>query len=269
MRTIIAHPDLLHDYRDAIRAGESLFVLPRSLEKLPEFRNLQYEGEPALIMLTSGTTAKQKPVVIPWRAAEFRVSSVLRSFGEYMQRTVLLTGDERNYFYAREVMIAAGFQGEIVHDIKHATCAVVFGKGYTPFADKIRRAKDLKAIISCGFLMTNAMWHDLRDVTDAKIITRYGATEVGSISHTFGEEVKDGNIGKAFHGVQIATTTEPADGIATEIVVKTPGMATKYLGHDMPLNADGWYKTGDQGYHDPEGNLHIVNARRGGQRGQV
>lgn len=254
MKTIVAHTKLHEDCLKAWNVGETLFVLQREGQEQEYPDVLSYIGQPSLIMLSSGTTGKSKPIVIPWEAVKFRCQSVFDAFGDDMEKTALLTSDERNYFFARELTMAAGLHRSVISDPKEATCAIFFGKGYIDFEDTLRKAKDLRLAMSAGFSMTNKLWHDLKRLTNAKVITRYGATEVGSITRTDGEEVINGNVGKPLNGVAVRIK----DG---EVQVKTPGMAAGYIGRDFPLD-EGWYKTGDQGWIDDEGNVHIQGRKQ-------
>lgn len=258
MKIAIAHAKLAEECTVAQSAEQSLFVLP-SKNAIRQFKDVEYRDKknPALLMLTSGTTGKSKVVVIPWKRVSFRIDSVVKVFGDAMEKTMLLTNNSRNYFHARELMMAAAKKYQVVDDITEATCVVFFGKGYFDFKEQLKDAKNLKLIISCGYLMENELWKELRSYVsdDVKIITRYGATELGSVTYTDGEEVKNGNIGKPFPGVEVRVENG-------EIQVKTGGVASQYIGNELPLTEDGWYKTGDKGSIDKEGNLHIVNARR-------
>lgn len=256
MKTVIAHATLYDDVLQAMKDGENLFIAgsPEQAAEYPEV--LEYSGVPALIYLTSGTTGRSKPIIIPHTAMEARIKNVETVFGEYMQKTALLTHPSFYKFFAREHLLYARRLDQITSDMSEATFVVLFGKaGHLEFGEGLKAAKNLKIAMVRGFTLTNEFWHQLqRIIPNTKIVNLYATAEVGDISYTLGEEVKNGLAGKLLPGVEVQIVND-------EILVKTPGMAIGYIGPDFPVDSEGWYHTGDNGFFDTAGDLHVSGRR--------
>lgn len=86
----------------------------------------------------------------------------------------------------------------------------------------------------------------------------YGSTETGLFVTAQSKGlVKPGAVGAAAPGVELAF------GPAREVLVRSPGLFLGYHddaeGTQRATNADGWFHTGDAGWLDEDGQLHIVD----------
>ena len=86
----------------------------------------------------------------------------------------------------------------------------------------------------------------------------YGSTETGLfVTAQSKGRVKPGAVGAAAPGVELAF------GPAREVLVRSPGLFLGYHddaeGTQRATNADGWFHTGDAGWLDEDGQLHIVD----------
>ena len=86
----------------------------------------------------------------------------------------------------------------------------------------------------------------------------YGSTETGLFVTAQAEgRFKAGAVGVAAAGVEIAF------GAEREVLVRSPGLFLGYHGDTegthSATNADGWFHTGDAGWLDEDGQLHIVD----------
>ena len=86
----------------------------------------------------------------------------------------------------------------------------------------------------------------------------YGSTETGLFVTAQAEgRFKPGAVGVAAAGVEIAF------GAEREVLVRSPGLFLGYHGDaegtQRATNADGWFHTGDAGWLDEDGQLHIVD----------
>ena len=86
----------------------------------------------------------------------------------------------------------------------------------------------------------------------------YGSTETGLFLTAQPEgRFKPGAVGVAAAGVEIAF------GAEREVLVRSPGLFLGYHGDaegtQRATNADGWFHTGDAGWLDEDGQLHIVD----------
>jgi long-chain acyl-CoA synthetase len=97
----------------------------------------------------------------------------------------------------------------------------------------------------------------------------YGLTETAPVlSTTLCSEVpKPGSIGRPIPGVEVRLLDDSGDdadeGDPGEIVVRGANLFSGYWpdGADGP-DADGWFRTGDVAYADPEGDLFLVDRVR-------
>jgi long-chain acyl-CoA synthetase len=89
----------------------------------------------------------------------------------------------------------------------------------------------------------------------------YGQTEVGgTVTIVGGSAVAEPTcVGKPLGVAEIKIET-PAGSEPGEILVRTPSAMLGYWGQDQsPMDDEGWVHTGDVGYLDDEGQLHIVD----------
>ncbi|MEP6648723.1 MAG: fatty acid--CoA ligase family protein [Lapillicoccus sp.] len=110
------------------------------------------------------------------------------------------------------------------------------------------------------------------------LVNTYGASEAGMVSvlaapdYSLDHPERLGTAGRPRPGVDVRIVT--ADGATAShdepgvVEVRLPGMSSGYVGRpDDPAFHDGWYTTGDLGYLDADGYLHIrgraADARRG------
>jgi O-succinylbenzoic acid--CoA ligase len=85
------------------------------------------------------------------------------------------------------------------------------------------------------------------DQRPQNVVTTYGMTETGS--------------GVVYDGAPLAKV-EVAIGPSGEIKLRGPMMLRAYRDGTVPLDAGGWLATGDAGYLDPEGRLHVDGRLR-------
>lgn len=121
-------------------------------------------------------------------------------------------------------------------------------------------ARQLRACV-CG---TSALPKPVADwwshALRKNILLRYGASEIGAVFkvHLNDLDAPDGSVGPVFSGCDIRLS----EGDQGEILVKSPGMFSKYL-YDPKATAachteDGYYKTGDIARRDGTGYYFIM-----------
>ena len=91
----------------------------------------------------------------------------------------------------------------------------------------------------------------------------YGLTETSPLvaAGPFGDpRVATGSCGRPVTGVEVRFRGKYADGCG-EILVRGPNVMVGYFGRDdltaESIDADGWFATGDLGFLDEAGNLHV------------
>jgi long-chain acyl-CoA synthetase len=109
----------------------------------------------------------------------------------------------------------------------------------------------------------------VRETTGHTIYEGYGLTETAPVLTTTlcSEEAKPGSIGRPVPGVQIRLVDESGDEVDAddpgEIIVRGANVFSGYWpeGEGGP-DADGWFRTGDIAYADPDGDLFLVDRLR-------
>lgn len=236
---------------EAMNAGRTLVIAPPMLEDVAK----TYDGEPALILGSSGSTGVPKLAIIPWSAVQARIDMAIAAFGPERLAHVGYAGSQRPTIGVLSPVLAAiQLGGQVsVMDLVHLGwgeaqgCTMVLS--YNSRLDQVQgTVEGLTDVLCVGQTLTEAQRQAIATHTPgAQVRTWYGSTEAGSIALSEGSIVDD-LVGQPFPQVDVRIT----DGI---VEVKSPGLAVGYVGADMPLS-DGWYSMGDRGWLDTTG-LHV------------
>ena len=126
---------------------------------------------------------------------------------------------------------------------------------------------NLKITLSGGAALTHSAAHLWEDVTGCAITEGYGLSETSPVVsfNVFGEE-ELGTVGKPLEQTQVAAWNEHnqpvSEGEVGELVVKGPQVMKGYWQRDdetSKVMIDGWFKTGDMGLIQSNGNVKIVD----------
>jgi long-chain acyl-CoA synthetase len=104
----------------------------------------------------------------------------------------------------------------------------------------------------------------LLDRTGHPVYEGYGLTETAPVLTTTlcSEQVKPGSVGRAIPGVELRLDTEKASDIG-EIVVRGDNLFSGYWPHGTEgPDEEGWFRTGDLGYVDDDGDLFIAGRSK-------
>ena len=108
-----------------------------------------------------------------------------------------------------------------------------------------------------------------RETTGHTIYEGYGLTETAPVLTTTlcSDEAKPGSIGRAVPGVQIRLVDDAGDEADAddpgEITVRGANVFSGYWPDgEGGADADGWFRTGDIAYADPDGDLFLVDRLR-------
>lgn len=144
----------------------------------------------------------------------------------------------------------------------------------------LMRNRSLRLIRSCSAPLPGKVRRDLEEIFNVPVIEAYGMTEA---SHQICSnplppaERKEGSVGMAA-GAEVRIEDAQGDwllrGQIGEIVVRGPHVIKQYAGSSgtgAENFSNGWFKTGDQGYVDHEGYLFITGRfkeiiNRGGEK---
>ncbi|KAM7301989.1 4-coumarate--CoA ligase 1-like [Ixodes scapularis] len=127
----------------------------------------------------------------------------------------------------------------------------------------------VKRIMMVGSMMPIWLARDIREIFNVEsLYNGYGLTEtfgLVSISHVGPVTFDNGGFPAAGIKIKVIDITS-GDSLEPyqngEIAVHARGIMKGYLGHPEAtaevLSSDGWLRTGDLGYYDTEGRLHII-----------
>jgi oxalate---CoA ligase len=157
---------------------------------------------------------------------------------------------------------------------------LLLARAADPGSRRIPGTERLRFIRSCSAALPPRVMHALETAFGAPVLEAYGMTEA---AHQMASnplppmDRKPGSVGRGTD-VQISIMDTEGkhlpQGQRGEVVIKGPNVITGYE-NNPAANAvsfvDGWFRTGDQGYLDPDGYLHLVARikeliNRGGEK---
>jgi len=121
-------------------------------------------------------------------------------------------------------------------------------------------AAKLRLMVSGSAALPVSTLEQWRALTGHTLLERYGMTELGMVlSNTLDRRVP-GHVGEPMPGVEVRLVDEAgtaaADGQPGELLVRGSQVFTGYWGRPdatAAAFADGWFRTGDVGIHEPGG----------------
>jgi long-chain acyl-CoA synthetase len=136
-------------------------------------------------------------------------------------------------------------------------------------ADKAYDFSAMRCCLSAGAPLPAQLKKKFDDAFGIKVREHYGASETGPISVQFEDADEIGAVGKPLNNVKVMILDEegrqlPPD-ITGEVFVSSTSMIKGYL-NEPELSGEafsgGYFRTGDLGMLDSEGNLHIVGRNK-------
>lgn len=293
-RVLFVHPDLEPVARAAsLSTVECIVVLDDGFEAALADANPAEPTVPVAetdifsIMYTSGTTGQPKGVMLPHRSRTF-----------YMLLAIA-TNQGRAQSHMRSLAVApfangAGFINALAPIWFGGTCHIMEKFG----AEAALRAIAAHSITSVFLVPTHfhAIFnlppdvlarHDVRSLEvvisgaaalpqatkerivahfgEGRLFEGYGSTEAGGVTSLRPEDQlrKRQSVGRLLTGVEAKIAGgQMSAGEIGEVLCRGPMMFQGYWNRDAETREvlrDGWYHTGDLGYFDAEGYLHIVD----------
>ncbi|MET7295306.1 acyl-CoA synthetase [Streptomyces griseoloalbus] len=251
------------------------------------------EGDPALIVYTSGTTGPPKGAVIPRRA----IATTLDALADAWQWTgddVLVHGLPLFHVHGLVLGTLGPLRrgGSVRHLGKFTTegvarelndgATMLFGVPtmYHRVAEALPTAPELaKALAGARLLVSGSAALPVHDheriaaATGRRVIERYGMTETLMNTGVRADgEARPGTVGVPLPGVELRLVEEDGSPVAAydgetvgEIQVRGPNLFTEYLNRPdataAAFTADGWFRTGDMAVRDPDGYVRIVGRK--------
>ncbi|CAL9571596.1 acyl-CoA synthetase [Streptomyces sp. Tu 3180] len=258
---------------------------------LPEDR--ADDGDPALIVYTSGTTGPPKGAVLPRRA----VAATLDALADAWRWTgddVLVHGLPLFHVHGLVLGTLGPLRrgGSVRHLGRFTTegvarelndgATMLFGVPtmYHRVAEALPDDPELvKALAGARLLVSGSAALPVHDheriaaATGRRVIERYGMTEtLMNTSVRADGEARPGTVGVPLPGVELRLVEEDGSAVTAydgesvgEIQVRGPNLFTGYLNRPdataAAFTADGWFRTGDMAVRDPDGYVRIVGRK--------
>lgn len=251
------------------------------------------DGDPALVVYTSGTTGPPKGAVLPRRA----VATTLDALADAWQWTsddVLVHGLPLFHVHGLVLGILGPLRrgGSVRHLGRFSTDGVarelnagatmLFGVPtmYHRIAETLATDPELvKALGGARLLVSGSAALPVHDheritaTTGRRVIERYGMTETLMNTSVRADGVpRAGTVGVPLPGVELRLVEEDGSPITSydgetvgEIQVRGPNLFTEYLNRPdataAAFTADGWFRTGDMAVRDADGYVRIVGRK--------
>ena len=244
-----------------------------------------YSFDEAVVIYSSGTTGKAKGVIL----SQFAINTNADAIVEYMKPTA----DDCIYI-AKTLAHSSTLTGELLVSLKTQMKLIVAPTIIPPrliitnldkydvtllclnptllslIADELERTsyipKALKTIYVSGSILNDKIYEKAhRVIRDIAVYNVYGLSEAGPrVTAQRADCCKGNSVGKPINGVEIAVVNENGK-IVPELIkgmvhVKTPSTFSGYISGKQKQASvyKDWLNTGDIGFIDKNGELHIV-----------
>jgi fatty acid CoA ligase FadD36/malonyl-CoA/methylmalonyl-CoA synthetase len=224
------------------------------------------DDAPALIIYTSGTTGSPKGAVIPRRAIAFDLDALAGAW-QWSSDDVLAHALPLFHVHGLVLGVLGALRtGSALQHLPRfdatpdATLYFAVPTMWSRAADpaSFRRAR---LLVSGSAALPVPVFDRYVTLAGHRIAERYGLTEtlINTAARADGDR-RPGIVGAALPGVELRI--EQADADFGEIFVRGPNVFNGYLNNPeataAALAADGWFRTGDLGGYEPDGQVRIV-----------
>lgn len=244
------------------------------------------EGQFFSLMFTSGTTGKPKGALATHKARMIWVLNAAIQYGLNSQDIYLgtmpqvhsagLTFTLMHLYVGATVRIMPQFDADEfikIIETEGITSSLTVPTILTILLEQLEKNKHdltatkLKRVVTCGSPLPVNTKMRVLDKISKQLFDYYGSTESNSMSVLRPEDQlkKPESVGQAFRGVKLkimnAHGAECSTGEVGEVWCINPSMMTEYLNRPketMEAFTDRWYHTGDYGFLDEEGYLHLA-----------
>ncbi|MFF9309290.1 acyl-CoA synthetase [Streptomyces sp. NPDC014748] len=251
------------------------------------------DGDPALIVYTSGTTGPPKGAVLPRRALATTLDALADAW-RWTGEDVLTHGLPLFHVHGLVLGVLGPLRrgGSVRHLGRFSTegvaaelsggATMLFGVPtmYHRIAEALPGDPELaKALAGARLLVSGSAALPVHDheriaaATGRRVIERYGMTEtLMNTSVRADGEARAGTVGVPLPGVELRLVEEDGTPITAydgetvgEIQVRGPNLFTEYLGRPdataAAFTADGFFRTGDMAVREADGYVRIVGRK--------
>ena len=245
------------------------------------------DDDTAMIAYTSGTTGLSKGAVITHGNLRSNIETLVQVWGWTGDDTLLLTlplfhihglglGVHGVLATGCTCILKPRFQAEEVLGILSRGEATLF-MGVPTMYYRMAGVKDpgrfdlsrVRLFISGSAPLAPTLFEKFKELYGHEILERYGLTEtIMNTSNPLEGERKPGSVGLPLPGVEVrvagAYDVFLGPGREGEVVVKGPNVFPGYLDRPEANEAaflKGYFRTGDLGYFDEDGYLHLVGRK--------
>ncbi|MFF9175802.1 acyl-CoA synthetase [Streptomyces sp. NPDC014793] len=251
------------------------------------------DGDPALVVYTSGTTGPPKGAVVPRRALAATLDALADAW-QWTDRDVLVHGLPLFHVHGLVLGVLGPLRraGSVRHLGRFSTegvarelndgATMLFGVPtmYHRIAEALPGDPELaKALAGARLLVSGSAALPVHDheriaaATGRRVVERYGMTEtLMNTSVRADGEARAGTVGVPLPGVELRLVEEDGTPITEydgesvgEIQVRGPNLFTEYLHRPdataAAFTADGWFRTGDMAVREPDGYVRIVGRK--------
>ncbi|MBQ1099991.1 acyl-CoA synthetase [Streptomyces sp. b94] len=276
----------------ALAALERVDVDVRATGPVPEDGRTG-DGDPALVVYTSGTTGPPKGAVIPRRALATTLDALADAW-RWTGDDVLVHGLPLFHVHGLVLGVLGPLRrgGSVRHLGRFSAegaarelndgATMLFGVPtmYHRIAEALPTDPELaKALAGARLLVSGSAALPVHDheriaaATGRRVIERYGMTEtLMNTSVRADGEARAGTVGVPLPGVELRLVEDDGTPIAEpdgesvgEIQVRGPNLFTEYLNRPDATAAaftdDGFFRTGDMAVRDPDGYVRIVGRK--------
>jgi long-chain acyl-CoA synthetase len=286
-----AHPDLIRVTKEACCDRASGVRLQSSLEGLEDgdekiaLPNVN-DHDPALILYTSGTTARPKGVTHTYCTLLEGVRLVCSAAPDSLQTVLVMT--QMAYISAICVgllppvvtggtcVLVPAFDAPLVLDlIERFQCSCTFGlPSMVQFlleeqSRKPREVRSLRTFLAGGDCVPMRAQERFQALFGIPLRETYGMTETGPSATNPADAIRSGSLGKPLDGVEVRVVdsegSDAPDGKIGEIAVRSPANFAGYW--DDPVATGealrgGWLHSGDLARRDADGYLWFEGRKK-------
>jgi long-chain acyl-CoA synthetase len=277
-----AHPDFAVTTRQTAKGNVSLRAIHTSLDGLDTgvgkaVLSQVNIDDPALILYTSGTTARPKGVTLSHRTLMEGVRLLWSGAPPQLQTVLVMTqmafissliaGLLPAVLLGATTVLVRTFEAPLVLDlIERFQCGFVFAlPSMVQFLieEQVRQPRNissLRTLIVAGDAVPVAVHQRFQSIFEFQLREAYGMTEIGpSIGNPLTGN-RPGSLGKTIAEVEVrivdSNGADLPDGQIGEIITKSPAIFIGYWDDPAATRAsfqDGWFHTGDLGRRDGDG----------------